>query len=425
MTCLRHTRLGRADRTTTNPYTKEDLIDLGHPTIHRIVDVSREENLLLKRSRKLHESLPGVVVKPDPNNDVCMPRGAWNVPKTVATAVREREQREWAMEEAPRIVVRAFETASAAQRAQDAIVAQLEACGFGTCVADETLDEAQLSSGDSNPRLERVPFQQLDTDEVEQYVRWLESQGHPRGRLGRLQLQRYSNPDDETLGREQAATLRRYPELDFGPDARFPPESIKLDWAAGFIRGATLTIDDDKIGSIAHAVSRLLSHPSARHLRSLSIAGKHSYTNSLQELIDIVAFEGPPTLKSIVLARMESEQAITRPDDSELGDVGCICAMHPQLERVVFIGDDIRIGKCDLAAMRELHVLTRGLRAEDVSSLLNTEWPKLEAFTVWLDRPYECFDDYYHLELWNSIYYERTQATVDRLRPIWEAQGFP
>jgi uncharacterized protein (TIGR02996 family) len=156
-------------------------------------------------------------------------------------------------------------------------------------------------------------------------------------------------------------------------------DAIQLAWHRGFIRAARLSYGGEPIDRLA-PIPALLSHPSARFLRSFTLGeifddGYHA------DVIDAIATHAPPTLRYLHLGDFH----IGEPEISwvNVGDLTPIARAAPQLDTLIVQGADIRFTPLDLPHLRHLELRTGGLPADTARALASSTLPALETLVVW------------------------------------------
>lgn len=281
-----------------------------------------------------------------------------------------------------------------------------------------TEDEGEEGNGEakaaSNPELEAAILKDPDNTEAYLvYADWLQSQGDPRGELIALQhaAQQASGDEATALKRKVSALLRKYRGFLLGDLAEaLESEELKVSWHLGFIKSARLGKKDyDSDFNVEEALKKLLTLPSARFLRELTIGMvDFGSDNTYQGVAKIIAKGGGwPTLERLFLGDFEY------PDENEIswtnvGDIEPLYKVLPRLRSLQLRGGDETLGKIDLPELREFTVESGGLPLKAVKSIASAHWPKLERLEVWFGM-----EDY------------GAGGGVKDIQPILDGQGLP
>ncbi|NTX35513.1 MULTISPECIES: WGR domain-containing protein [unclassified Myxococcus] len=286
-----------------------------------------------------------------------------------------------------------FDSPEAAQKEYDKLVREKEKKGYELVGdgegGDDGDDESPSVEGKSNPELEAAI--QKDPANVDAYLvygDWLQSQGDPRGELVALQhaVSKAEGTEASTLKRQITAHIKKHKALLLGGLAKaWSEEELKVEWHLGFIRDARLGKKDyDSELEVPETLVKLLAHPSAKFLQSLTIGmvdmeGENYYAGVVEA---IVKTKGMPTLRSLFLGDFEY------PDETEISwsyinDVTGLYKVLPNLRSLRLRGADADLGKIDLPELREFSMETGGLPLGAVKSIASANWPKLEKLEVW------------------------------------------
>jgi len=248
----------------------------------------------------------------------------------------------------------------------------------------EVGDES-VSAGASNPALEkeilaaRDPGVEHSTSSV--YADWLQTQSDVRGELAGLFLG----------GQEDDA--RRWiadnPTRLFGPlDVKLDSEVYALDWRNGFLRGASLkraSIDSNtKLGELT---AQFLALPVARLVTELrfGLAGYESdndWSDTMQAIVD------SPQAAQLRVLRFDDYTY----EDSEIswtafGDFSPFWSKLPALEELqIRSGEGGTLGELALPNLKTFVRVSGGLGADEIKSIMNASWPKLEHLEIWFGK---------------------------------------
>lgn len=283
--------------------------------------------------------------------------------------------------------------ADAKPRAQDAM----------RNTAPEPVDEAQLEGlRDASER-----------DAWLVYADWLQGQDAPRGRLITLDCMLEDKPSAE-IASERLAILREhdtlYPRglIETVESDGIPRASRRLAavWRRGFLDEVRIAGGED-LGLDAPALLReVLTHPSSALLRALEF-GACSYEGNYAWVTQALREHPAPALRSLALAR--STYSDYELSWSSLGDLSALWPCVPRVENVFLRGGTLTLGDMGSLALRSLTIETTGLALENAESLMSGRpWPHLT-----------------HLHLWLGVHWRDGLASIEPLRPLLEADGFP
>jgi uncharacterized protein (TIGR02996 family) len=181
-------------------------------------------------------------------------------------------------------------------------------------------------------------------------------------------------------------------------------DAIQLVWHRGFIRAARLSYGGEPIDRVA-PIAALLSHPSARFLRSLTL-GEINDDGYHDQVIEAIATHAPPTLRYLHIGDFH----IGEPEISWMyvGDLTPIARAAPQLDTLIVQGADIRFEPLELPELRHLELRTGGLPGPTARALAASTLRSLETLIIWFGH---------------SGY--GATATFDDIRPILAGTGLP
>lgn len=256
----------------------------------------------------------------------------------------------------------------------------------------------------SNPELEAQLLAAADpTQAAAVYADWLQTHGDARGELAALLQGGQSGA--------AAAWLKANADRLFGElDVKLDSEVYDLDWAHGFLRGASLKRRNfDSRTDLAAVTRTLLALPAARFVTALRF-GLASYESDN---------DWGPTLAAIAESAQAAQLRSLRFDDYDsedcelswtpFGDFAAYWGALPALEHLhLRSGGGGTLGEIALPSLRTLIRESGGLSAAELSSILNARCPRLERLDVWTG------DSNYGAE-----------ATVEQLLPLLEGRLFP
>lgn len=253
----------------------------------------------------------------------------------------------------------------------------------------------------SNPQLEQaIEANPDDKAAYSVYADWLQSQGDPRGELIALAIA----GDDAAAG----GLLIKKGEALLGPLAAHQKtydgnDRDAFTWRYGFIDSARLAYEAntaDHSVDLVQVLRDLFAHPSGRFLRELIFSfNGESAEDNLQELIDVIAEQPRPTLKSLFFGDIKYAGAARDEDRGEeteiswysVGDLSNLWPKVPNLEKLIITSGSsssassggTTVGELDLPALKHLEYRTGGLEAATFAAILNSKTPALEWLDVW------------------------------------------
>lgn len=259
------------------------------------------------------------------------------------------------------------------------------------------------------------------------YADFLQSNGDPRGELATVQEQLLANPKDKALLTAEKKLLKDNAEAlvgkllpyigkalpsvtarpELGPEARQSSgeeDPIRIRWRAGHIVGATVSYggydwspggggEDDEGGGddggerdVAKMLTDLLAHPSARFLTDLKIGMPNNPE------------DGECDTAPVITALAANDAACSRVRKLYLGDIaqeesevswifhGTLAKLLPKmknLESLTIRGGDFTFGALELPNLKELVIVTGGLKKANLAAICKAKWPKLEKLELW------------------------------------------
>jgi uncharacterized protein (TIGR02996 family) len=308
-----------------------------------------------------------------------------------------------------------FDSPAEARKEHDKLVREKEKKGYEFVgEPGEEAGDAEGTEAASNPALEAAILANPDSTEAYlAYGAWLRDQGDPRGELIALQhaLAQASGTEASTLKRKITSHLKAHQGLLLGELAEaVEDEELSLEWHLGFIRTARVAKKDyDSERDVPETARELLTHPSARFLRGLTIGvadfdGENVYDGVIELLTEA---GGSATIQDLFIGDFQY------PDEMEiswshLNDVSPLLRVLPALRTLRLRGASLELGKLDLPELREFTVETGGLPLSAVKSIVTAKWPKLE-----------------RLEIWFGSENYGAEGGVKDLRPLLEGKGVP
>jgi uncharacterized protein (TIGR02996 family) len=279
--------------------------------------------------------------------------------------------------------------ASAAKQVESAIASKLKK-GY---VEVDGATPAEAKPAEAEPAtpiaaLERKLIAEPDAhDDWLVYADALASAGDPRGELITIgvALARAEGDPSQLRAREDAL-LQANAEAWFGKFVSDDDWRECFGWTltTGFWGRIRLWVDHDHAGTdIPKALAHALGHPSARFLRELvlgltSTDGDADYEGCIRALIS----HGPlPSLRSMIIGDFDRDQSEI--SWVQVGNVGPLWPLLPNLERLTLKGAGIRLGNPKSTTLRTLVIHSGGLPQAAGQSLGRAELPALEHLEVW------------------------------------------
>jgi uncharacterized protein (TIGR02996 family) len=232
------------------------------------------------------------------------------------------------------------------------------------------------------------------------YADWLLDRGIPRGELIRLDydLARVQDATDRAaLELRRQELLREHPELGPAqlmkvldqaraaweelPDWRQRDQTLGfLRWRNGFIQQVRF---EARMEEPVGLLEELLTHPAARFLQELTV-GEVGSGFSYAALAEALTLYGSPSLRRLHLADARHADLEWMP----LEDLSGLWAELPRLETLVLRGTRMHLGdRLPCNQMKELQLISCSLVQENVASVTQHIWPKLERLHLYLGDP--------------------------------------
>ncbi|MCP3102750.1 TIGR02996 domain-containing protein [Myxococcus sp. K15C18031901] len=251
-----------------------------------------------------------------------------------------------------------------------------------------------------NPELEAAILQDPEDDAAYLvYGDWLQEQGDPRGQLMALHhaVDLAQGAEREALWPRVLAFAEQHERQlmgdasDWGalvtrlrPFRGMGDDHLLVRWHLGFIASITVSGDSlsgESVLDVNHVLERLLRHPAARFLRTLSVGPLDSSlpSNDYRETLRLVAAHAPRTLRSLAfMDPMEFSQGLSL---FQLGDASALYAAFPRL-RALSLNGNMVLGEMNLPELRELSLESSGLTREVVEAVAAAHWPHLEKLVL-------------------------------------------
>lgn len=208
------------------------------------------------------------------------------------------------------------------------------------------------------------------------YADWLQSKGDPRGELVSVQARLSSASTPELLEEEGRLLAELGPALlnGLGDDTR--PE-----WRLGYLSGVRVAGDDDV--TAAERIEMVSELPWAAALRKLTVGvAVVDDENNYEDVIEVLAKQDLlPHLRDLFIGDFDWEEA--QISWSNMGPVHRLYGSRARLEALTLRCGDFDLGRIVLPALKRFRIETGGLRRQNLDSILEAEWPDLEALTIW------------------------------------------
>lgn len=260
------------------------------------------------------------------------------------------------------------------------------------------------------------------------YADFLQTNGDPRGELASVQEQLLADPKNKGLLSAEKKLLKHYGEglllgelrkycgkelpsvtarPELGPEARQSSgdeDPIRIRWRAGHIVGATVGYggydwspggggEDDEGGGddggerdVADMLAKLLAHPSARFLTDLKIGMPNNPEDGECDTAPVITRlaandEACGRIRKLYLGGIAQEE-------SEVSWIfhGTLAKLLPKmknLESLTIRGGDFTFGPLDLPNLKELVIVTGGLKKKNLDLICKAKWPALEKLEIW------------------------------------------
>ncbi|MFT3697070.1 MAG: TIGR02996 domain-containing protein [Kofleriaceae bacterium] len=249
----------------------------------------------------------------------------------------------------------------------------------------------------SNPQLEQaIESNPDDKTAYSVYADWLQSQGDPRGELVALSL---AGGDTTAAQAKVLGPLAEYAKTFDGNDGD------TFTWKNGFIDSAFLSHNtySKPQGDLTKGLQLLLDHPAARFLRELRFAFNNDPNeDNCQSLIDVLAAQPRPTIKSLFFGDIKYAGAARDEDQGEdteiswysVGNLSELWKSVPNLEKLIVtsgsaesaMAGGTQLGELNLPKLKHLEFRTGGLEKSNFDAIVASQTPALEHLDVWIGR---------------------------------------
>ena len=210
------------------------------------------------------------------------------------------------------------------------------------------------------------------------YADWLQQQGDVRGELASLFL--------HGKDADARAWIAQNPTRLFGDaDVALDNELYDLVWRHGFLRGASLKRSSvDSKTDLAKLTRTFLALPVSRLVTALrfGLAGYESDNDWSGTLAAVAASPQARTIRSLRFDDYTYEDCEI--SWTAFGDFSPHWSAFPMLEELqIRAGEGGTLGDIDLPSLKKFVRVSGGLGADEIASIVNAKWPRLEHLEVW------------------------------------------
>jgi uncharacterized protein (TIGR02996 family) len=268
-----------------------------------------------------------------------------------------------------------FDSRTEARKEYDKLIASKVKKGY------KPVAEERVPKSASNPELEAAILK--DPEGVDGYLvygDWLQAQGDVRGELVALQAAQLQG-ESSRHHQEEKVLLEKHKEALLGEVAEHL-EYVQLTWHLGFLKSARVAVEYDAEVEMGELLPALLSSPSARFLRELTVGLASSEgENDYDDVIKVIARSAPRTLRSLFIGDFTSDE--TELSWSNMGNAAPLWKALPGLREVKLRSGSMTLGTLELPECRRFVVETGGLSRASMKSIAQATWPRLEVLEVW------------------------------------------
>ncbi|MBA3503309.1 MAG: TIGR02996 domain-containing protein [Myxococcota bacterium] len=216
-----------------------------------------------------------------------------------------------------------------------------------------------------NAELEAAILERIeDPGAYSVYGDWLAERGDPRGELIALQL----------AGKDATALIEEYAWEWLGGLAWLEGD-VRIEWRFGFPKAIRIGSEDGRseyadVASLVRSIARV---PGMMFVDTIEIGPTHGWHTDVFQAIGEVGL--PAATRNLSIQTPEHEHMYG------------IDEAYPKLQSLVELRLESRSFELGTIALPNLHALdlvTRGLTKENLESLREASWPKLERFVVWI-----------------------------------------
>ncbi len=212
------------------------------------------------------------------------------------------------------------------------------------------------------------------------YADWLIQQNDPRGELISAQLKREQAPDSTQLT-DRITELHAKHDAEWLGDLANQKDGFSVSWRRGFLHEVTLGDDESAPVELGELYQKLRPLPVAQLIRDLRFAafenddGEPSWDSAVEAMVEHGV---PATLRKLVFDRGDYWDISW----TYLNTLEPLYARVPDLEHLEIILGHMNLGKIDLPNLRHFEVWTGGFDGDNMKSVIDANWPKLETLLL-------------------------------------------
>jgi uncharacterized protein (TIGR02996 family) len=228
------------------------------------------------------------------------------------------------------------------------------------------------------------------------YGDWLTDHGDPRGELVAVQAQRAERRDDPLLAAKELKLMRDHGTAWLGEMAALEDKDFACTWRFGFLDSVRFGPPVDRHAKskvdFAKLYAQLVTLESATFLRDLTFGSKSSEdwpATWSEEVTAVVEHGVSPALRRLSF----DSGGYWDISNTDSGDLPQIYPWLGALEVLDIHMGLIELGKMELPSLRALDIVTGGLTADNLASIRDAAWPKLERLSIYIgsaDNDYGC-----------------------------------
>jgi uncharacterized protein (TIGR02996 family) len=220
------------------------------------------------------------------------------------------------------------------------------------------------------------------------YADLLTEIGDERGELISVQLLLENTPDDAELEAREAKLLAAHEPEWLGPLAFINPKHLGITWRRGFLSqvrvGPPLELSESPDFDRVAVLEALLELPCADLLRGLTITPTGvEHPEPFQDCIEALATAHVPrTLESLTFDR----GGFWDLSKTYLGDLSPAYRRLQHLRSLKLHLGSFELGAISLPRLRSLELITGGLTADNVRSIVQARWPELARLVLYVGQ---------------------------------------
>jgi uncharacterized protein (TIGR02996 family) len=211
------------------------------------------------------------------------------------------------------------------------------------------------------------------------YADWLIGQNDPRGELINTQLKRETNPNATDVNDRIAALHEKHDAEWLGELAT--EKAVTVSWRRGFLDAVTIGNDDSAEINLGELYQKLRPLPVAQLIRELRFAafsdddGQPAWDSAVVAMTELGV---SPNLRKLIFDRGDFWDI----SSTYLNQLDSVYPRVPNLEHLEIILGNMNLGKIDLPNLRHFEVWTGGFNTDNMQSVLDAKWPKLETLLL-------------------------------------------